>query len=346
MSKGENAKMKRQQLLSRLFLMVILVLFFVAAGSGCSQGKYAQFKGKEYQTSWTQMNDFVIKNKGKDLKFEDIKRDYLMKAVLYELVRRVDNPDKTSPVETMSKSEEELILKGWKRVINETLWDEDYFVFFADNLELAAQLLQDSGFDREGGFKKAAHYVFYTRREFDQALEFLLKNGFSIKEAADAIEEPMRVSGSGGGWFMVDHEDKMIAYLLRTGKSKTDALDMVGSAVSAFYIGKLHYDNPTEEEAVKIVEQTEQKVMALVKDEKWMAKLVGKAFLRNDMPERAVAYLEKSEDAELLKELYGELGNLAFRKDDYPNALKYYEKAGDNERVQEIKEYLRKIGKQ
>lgn len=336
--------MKRQKLLSRFGILVILAMIFLFAG--CGQGKYGQFKGDDYQTAWKQMNDFVVQNKGKDLSFNDIKRDYLLKAVLYELVRRVDNPDKIAPVETMSKTEEELILKGWKRVINETLWDEDYFSFFGENLELAAHLLRDSGFAKEDAFKKVSHYVFYTRREFDQALDFLLKNGLSMKEAADAIEEPMRVAGSGGGWFIVDHEEKMIAYLQRTGKPKKDAQDLVGYAVASNLIGKLRYDSPSEEEAVNIVKKAEQKVMGLVKDEKWMAKIIGHAFLRNESPDRAVVYLEKSEDQELLKEAYGELGQRAFIKSDYKKALEYYEKAGDTENVQRIKSLLERIGEQ
>jgi tetratricopeptide (TPR) repeat protein len=328
------------------FLVVILLLSYLAVISGCSTDKYSQFKGKDYEDAWKQLNDFVLKHKGKRMSFDDIKKDYLLKAVLFELVRRAENPGKKSSVDTMSKSEEEQVITAWERVINETQQNLSFFEAFSDNLEKGALLLHDSGVEKNEAYNIVAHYLFYELKKFDQAIAMNERGGMSTKEACKLIFRPFEVSGSGGYGYYMGHEEKMIDFLQKAGKTREEASFFVADGVAYHYASQVRDKEPSEEEALKkLKEEGEKEVLKYAGNEKAVAQIIGKAFLHAYLPFQAVEYLEKAGDKELLKEAYHEMAKEYFYKEDFKNALIYYEKAEAKEDLEELRNYLKKLGK-
>jgi hypothetical protein len=92
------------------------------------------------------------------------------------MVRRAENPDKKSPVDTASLSEEKLIIAGRDTIIKEAMYEDTFFESFSGILDLVARLIQDNGKSEEDAYSKVAAY--YTgRKQFDQAVEYFEKMG-------------------------------------------------------------------------------------------------------------------------------------------------------------------------
>lgn len=332
--------MKSKLAFFQIPVFILLSISILIVSPGCGKDKYSQFKSEDYEKAWKQMNTFVLENKGETFSLRDIKKDYLVKAATFELVRRAENPEKKSPVETMSKSEEELILSAWKKIIEDAIREDIFFQAFSENLELAAQLIIHSGRTKEEAYNYVSRHIFFVWQKFDEAIAFNEKSGKTTEEACKVIMDSLSVMGSGASAYFIGHEDEMIEFLQKAGMSREDAAHWIASIVANHYVAQLVKKKLSEEETAENLKEVEKQVRKYLVNEKDAAKVMGSACLSRDLSLRAAEYFQAAGDEEGLKDAYKQIADQYFYKEDYKNALIYYEKAGEKEAAEACRRYM------
>jgi tetratricopeptide (TPR) repeat protein len=348
-----------------------LLLSMIMGTAGCS--KYGDFKGEDYKVAWEKINKHIIDNMGKDIYYRDIKKDYILKAVIAELVRRGENPEKKCTVETASISEEKHIIGAWDELIKQTNYKKEFFEAFENDYDELAQLLQDNGKTKKDAYAEIGFYLGGLKK-FDEAIEIYKKGGMTEVEANKELVKPMMIAGTGGYWFWEGKLDKLKEVLVITGKTEAEANYMVARAIAFGLIP--HPGSETPGETMRLKKLAEETMPKYLKDEKKIWQLLGESSLNHNQYEWAAQYyekignqeelqkaylkiawgfleetgelekaaeyfakIEKSMDPEVLKRAYRKMGQKYFYdKKDLKKAAECFEKAGDKDTAKNLRE--------
>lgn len=324
------------------FLPVVIVLAVaLLITAGCSQ-KFSEYKGEDYKNAWEQLNQYILDNKNEKYLFSggfgDIKEDYALKAVIYEMVRRGENPEQKIPVKTMSQSEEKLILDKWNDLISKVIFHDDLFYgAFADNPEKAAELLHFSGKTEQDAYDMVGEYYF-GKKQFEKSVGFYRKTRKTEQEAYAAMIAFLKVAGSGSFSFFDGHEDEACEIFKKSGMEESKAREYTGYGIVSHAVSRLKYDEPSEEEAAKIIKDAEILANKFANDEKQVIKWFAEVYKRRDFYLRAAELFAKIGDQEQAKDSYFRLAYDYESDGDFEKAILYYEKAGRKEEAEKLRQ--------